>query len=178
MFLLIFRIPGLRNEHYCADGLLTSFTHLFVPSLDCPGLPFIQLCRSLPLTPSPHKQYIQTTRTWGAAWRCYIKETHTFSNLPCSSDCGLHRGCAGWARYCQMPQHTSSRSRDKELLHSREQKIEEALGLYLFGGPCLSPWQMQIPACSHIQQSSSGLFSSAVRLCRPDLIKGEQISPV
>lgn len=47
--------------------------------------------------------------------------------------------------------------------------------MYLSDGQCLSPSQTQIQACSHIQQSSFGLFFSAVRLCQPNGIK-EQIS--
>jgi hypothetical protein len=50
--------------------------------------------------------------------------------------------------------------------------------VYLFGGQCLFPLQMQIQVCSCIQRSSFGLFSSAVHLCQPNLIKEEQVSPV
>lgn len=36
---------------------------------------------------------------------------------------------------------------------------------------------MRTQVCSRIQQSSFGLFASAARLCQPNLIKEERISP-
>ena len=56
-------------------------------------------------------------------------------------------------------------------------KLRRELCAYLFHGQCLFPSQMRIQACSHIRQSSFGLFFSAAHLCQPNLIKEDQISP-
>ena len=56
-------------------------------------------------------------------------------------------------------------------------KLRRELCAYLFDGQCLFPSQMRIQACSHIRQSSFGLFFSAAHLCQPNLIKEDQISP-
>lgn len=56
-------------------------------------------------------------------------------------------------------------------------KLGRALWVYLFDGQRLFPSQTQTQACSHIQQSSFGLFFSAVHLCQPNSMKEVQISP-
>lgn len=57
-------------------------------------------------------------------------------------------------------------------------KLErELVCVYLFDGQCLFPLQKRTRVCSHIQQSSFGLFFSAVHLCQPGGMKEEQTSP-